>query len=256
LRIILEHTTLSQLITLGREVGNRAEFLNGLNEILFERQIKRRLLERRQLHRMLAHETWIFGEEWSITGDDERLAAVLKKFLQKLGQDVELANDKPILREDGSEAIPDLVLGRQLETRANQFSHLVVELKRPSHKLTDDDVTQLRSYASAITNDERFDQPNVDWEFWLIGNETTKAVDEARDQQGLPHGVVQQSKKYTLVVRTWAEVIGDAEHRLKFVQRSLQYESSRDSGLAHMRDKYADFLPASVMDESEDEQAS
>ncbi|MCW2599481.1 MAG: hypothetical protein JWM02_1310 [Frankiales bacterium] len=256
LRIVLEHTSLSQLITLGREVGNRAEFLNGLNAILFDRQIKRRLLERRQLHRMLAHETWIFGEEWSITGDDERLSVVLKKFLTKLGQDVELANDKPILREDGSEAIPDLVLGRTLETRANHFSHLVIELKRPSHKLTDDDVTQLRSYASAITNDERFDQPNVDWEFWLVGNDTTRSVDEAREQQGLPHGVVQQSKKYKIIVRTWAEVLGDAEHRLKFVQRSLQYESTRDTGLAHMRDKYADFLPASAIQFDEQDEAS
>lgn len=247
LRVILDHTTLSQLITLGREVGNRSEFLNGLNGLLFDRQTKRRLLERRQLHRMLAHETWIFGEEWSITGDDERLSAVLKKFLAQLGQDVELASEKPILREDGSEAIPDLVLGRSLETRANHFAHLVIELKRPNHKLKDEDITQLRSYASAITNDERFDQPNVDWEFWLIGNETTKSVDEAREQENLPHGVVQHSKKYKILVRTWAEVIGDAEHRLKFVQKSLQYESTRDTGLAHMRHQYADFLPASTI---------
>lgn len=256
LRLVLEHTSLSHLITLGREVGNRAEFLNGLNAILFDRQIKRRLLERRQLHRMLAHETWVFGEEWSITGDDERLSVVLKKFLTKLGQDVELANEKPILREDGSEAIPDLVLGRTLETRANHSSHLVIELKRPNHKLTDDDVTQLRSYASAITNDERFDQPNVDWEFWLIGNETTRSVDEAREQQGLPHGVVQQSKKYRIIVRTWAEVLSDAGHRLKFVQRSLQYESTRDTGLAHMRDKYAELLPASALEPDDQAEAS
>ncbi len=36
---------------------------------------------------------------------------------------------------------------------------------------------------------------------------------------------------------------GDAKHRLKFVQRSLQYESDRDSGLASMRDRYAEYLP-------------
>lgn len=82
---------------------------------------------------------------------------------------------------------------QNVETRANHFSHLVIELKRPHHKLTDDDVTQLRSYASAITNDERFDQPNVDWEFWLTGNDTTRSVDEAREQHGVPHGVVQHA---------------------------------------------------------------
>ncbi|MCP1430430.1 hypothetical protein J3D45_002928 [Microbacterium foliorum] len=247
---ILERTTLTQLIALGKEVGNRIDFLNGLNSILFDRQIKSRLLERRQLHRILAHETWLFGEEWSLTGDDERLSEVLKKFLQHLGENVELATEKPIVREDGSVAIPDLVLGRQLETRANEFSHLVIELKRPNHKLTDEDVAQLRSYASAITNDERFDQPNTSWEFWLIGNDTTNTVKEMREQPGQAHGVVQVSKKYKIIVRTWAEVIGDAEHRLKFVQRSLQYESTHDSGLASMRDRYAEYLPESALGEN------
>ncbi|WP_375385780.1 ATP-binding protein [uncultured Microbacterium sp.] len=249
LKEILERTTLTQLIAMGKEVGNRIDFINGINALLFDRQTKKRLLERRQLHRILAHETWLFGEEWSLTGDDERLTQVLKKYLNKLGLDVELAGDTPVLREDGSDAIPDLVLGRHLETRENHFSHLVIELKRPSHKLNDDDVSQLRSYASAITNDERFDQPNTSWEFWLIGNEATDTVNEARDQEGRPYGVVQTSKKYQLIVRTWAEVIGDADHRLKFVQRSLQYESNRDAGLASMRDRYAEFLPKATFEE-------
>jgi hypothetical protein len=249
LRVILERSSLSQLISLGREVGSRVEFLHGINALVFDKLSKKKLLERRQLHRILAHETWLFGEEWSITGDDKRLTEVLKNYLGKLGLDVELANGPALLREDGSDGIPDLVLGRQLETRENFFSHLVIELKRPSHKLTDDDVSQLRSYASAITNDERFDQPNSAWEFWLIGNETTGAVDEQRHQETLPAGVVQHSKKYKLIVRTWAEIVGDAEHRLKFVQKSLQYESNRDTGLQTLREKYAEYLPEEVLNE-------
>jgi hypothetical protein len=248
LREILERTTLTHLISVGKEIGGRIEFINGLNALLFDRATKRRLLERRQLHRILAHETWIFGEGWSLTGDDDRLNVVLKNYLNKLGADVELAGEEPILREDGSIAIPDLVLGRQLETSENQFTHLVVELKRPHHKLNDDDVAQLRSYASAITKDERFDQPNSSWEFWLVGNETTDTVDDLRNQENLPFGVAQNSKKYRIIVRTWAEIIGDAQHRLKFVQRSLQYESDRDTGLAAMRAKYAEYLPQEAFD--------
>ncbi|WP_459678749.1 ATP-binding protein [Rhodococcus sp. no. 34] len=243
---LLERTTLTHLIAMGKEVGNRVDFIQGLNALIFDKLTKKTTLERKQLHRILAHETWIFGEEWSLTGDDERLNEVLKKFLVKLGLDVKLVGDGPVTREDGTDAIPDLVLGRQLETRENHFAHLVVELKRPSHRLNDDDVTQLRSYASAITNDERFDQPNSTWEFWLVGNETTRSVDEQRAQENKPFGVVQDSKKYRLIVKKWAEVIGDVEHRLKFVQRSLQYESGRDSGLAAMREKYTAFLPESA----------
>jgi len=239
---LLRHTTLTQLIQTGREIGSRMEFLSGLSTILFDRQIKQRLLERRQLHRILAHETWIFGEEWTLTGDDERLTKVLKKFLSKLGQDVELADLKEVRLEDGSDAIPDLVLGRRLQTNADSFEQLVVELKRPKHKL-DDDVSQLRAYASAIVNDESFAQPNVKWDFWLVGNETTRTVDEQRRQQHLPYGVVQDTRTYRIVVRQWSELISDAEHRLKFVQNSLEYATSHDSGLAYLREKYAQYLP-------------
>lgn len=177
------------------------------------------------------------------------MTEVLKKFLGRLGSDIDLASVKPVLRQDGSDAIPDLVLGRRLETRANYFQHLVVELKRPDHVLDDGDVAQLRSYASAIANDERFDQPNTSWEFWLVGNTTKKSVDEMREQQNLPFGVVQNSRRYQIIVRTWAELIGDAEHRLKFVRESLQYESSRDAGLAAMRERYADYLPAIALEQ-------
>lgn len=149
--------------------------------------------------------------------------------------------------EDGSDAIPDLVLGRRLQTNADSFEHLVVELKRPKHKLDDDDVSQLRSYASAIVNDEAFAQPNVKWDFWLVGNETTRTVDEQRRQPHLPFGVVQESP-YRIVVKQWSELISDAEHRLKFVQNSLEYETSHDSGLAYLREKYSQFLPAEVTD--------
>ncbi|MGD1344277.1 ATP-binding protein [Mycobacterium seoulense] len=239
---LLKHTTLTQLIQTGRAIGTRMEFLSGLSTILFDRQIKRRLLERRQLHRILAHETWIFGEEWSLTGDDERLTKVLKKFLAKLGTDVELADLKQVRLEDGSDAIPDLVLGRRLQTNADSFEHLVVELKRPKHRLDDEDVSQLRSYASAITNDEAFAQPNVKWDFWLVGNELNRTVDEQRRQPHLPFGVVQESP-YRIVVKQWSELISDAQHRLKFVQNCLEYETSHDSGLAYLREKYSQFLP-------------
>ncbi len=61
LREILEHTTLTQLISMGKEVGSRIEFLNGLNALLFDKITKKKMLERRQLHRILrnSQDLWI-----------------------------------------------------------------------------------------------------------------------------------------------------------------------------------------------------
>lgn len=252
LRHLLTRTSLANVIMASREVGDRLDFIQALNALVFDAKSRRELLERRQLHRILAQETWIFGEEWTLTGDDERLYEVLKKHLALLGEDVELAELGEVHVENGKVAIPDLVLGRKLQTGKNQFEQLVVELKRPSHRLTGDDLDQVRKYASAISSDERFGQPNVTWEFWLVGNVTNDIVDDQRKQPHLPYGVV-QTGKYKIVVKTWAEILGDAEHRLRFVQNSLKYTTDHDKGLESLRAKYAQYLPEE--DEPEGETA-
>lgn len=247
LRGLLERTTLATVISSSKQVGNRLDFLQGLQALVFDADSRKATLERRQLHRILAAETWIFGEEWALTGDDERLIAVLKKYLQKLGSDIELAEGEELKREDGRDAIPDLVLSKGLKTSKNEYENLVVELKRPSHELTTQDVDQIRSYASTVANDERFQQPNVKWDFWLIGNTTRREVDDQRIQRNMPFGVVTQNDRYTVWVKTWAEVIGDAEHRHKFLQESLDYTTSHDHGIKFLKEKHADYLPDVLM---------
>lgn len=262
LQQILDRTSLSSLIQTGHRVGSRIDFLNGLDEVLHERSTRSRMLERTQLHRMLASETWVFGEEWATTGDDERLGKVLNKF-KKFVQDVEAppvdiadmqsdAKPEP-LRQDGRVAIPDLVLGRKMQVSENRFKFLVVELKRPSHDLTDADVAQIRSYADAISNDERLNTQDVEWTFILVGNDMKRTVDDSRKQPMLPFGVVQLSP-YRIEVRRWSELIADANHRMKFVQNSLDYQSSHLQGMSFLRDAYAAYLPD--IDENSDDDPS
>ena len=253
LRDILERTTLTNVITASRKVGDRLDFIHGLNALLFDKSTRKATKERRQLHRILARETWIFGEEWTLTGDDQRLTEVLKQHLTLLERDTELAEGSDVLTSDGRDLIPDLVLGRRLQTGKNQFDQLVVELKRPNHNLADEDVMQLRKYADAIYEDERFAQHNVTWEFWLVGNNTRDLVDRMRTQSHLAPGVVQE-QPYRIIVKKWSEVIGDAEHRLKFVQDSLNYETNRDKGLESLRKKFSEYLPEEVSPEGTPEE--
>jgi len=103
-------------------VGDRLDFINGLNALLFDKLTRKTTKERRQLHRILARETWIFGEEWTLTGDDQRLTEVLKQHLSLLEEDTELAEASEVLLDDGRIGIPDLVLGRRLPDRQERVS--------------------------------------------------------------------------------------------------------------------------------------
>lgn len=52
-----------------------------------------------------------------------------------------------------------------------------------------------------------------------------------------------QNDRYTIWVKAWAEIIGDAEHRHKFLQESLDYTTSHDHGIKLLQEKHAGYLP-------------
>lgn len=230
-------------------VAGRLEFLSWLDSLIFDAASDRRALERRQLHCILAHETWVFGEQWALNCDDDRLTPVLAAHLHLLGEDVDLAPVKPLLREDDTGGIGDLVLSRTMQTAADRYEHLVVEMKRPAHTVTSGDVGQLRSYAAAVACDDRLLLPNVQWTYVLVGNSVTQVVDDQRQQLGQPYGRVQVSQKYSIWVRTWAEVISDARNRLKFAQQTLADETAHDRryGVGDLRRRRHDqYLPPAM----------
>lgn len=62
---------------------------------------------------------------------------------------------KAVLRDDGSQAVIDLLLGREVPAYAKtRREYLVVELKRPSQKIDLAMKSQIESYAMAVAADE------------------------------------------------------------------------------------------------------
>ena len=104
---MLERASLAAIINASKVVADRLDFLAGLELLLFDRESKRTLLERRQLHRVLADHTWVFGEEFNLTVDDQSLTAVLRKHLGLLGRDASDAD--PVVTAGGSIGIVDLI---------------------------------------------------------------------------------------------------------------------------------------------------
>jgi hypothetical protein len=66
LAALLQETTLSAIITTAKTVADRLKFIAALENIVFDPETKGRLKERTQLHRILAENTWVFGEEYNL----------------------------------------------------------------------------------------------------------------------------------------------------------------------------------------------
>jgi hypothetical protein len=269
---LLQKTSLISMINASRIVTDRLDFLKGLEYLIFDPEMRPTVKERSQLHKLVARNTWIFGDEFFLVNNDESLETVLRKHVKDVLFDVDL--DPPVLRPDGSQGVVDLglsnippdqqivesdvMISKVLKPNTSEGRyHLVIELKRPSQKVTSAVIGQTRSYALAIAEDERFQNVRTNWIFWALSTSMDKYAQLEAQQQGLPKGVVYQSKaeaqrNYNMTVwaKSWGEVIEDCSSRLRFFQERLNYTASHSYGKQFLTDTYPKFIPTFNKDES------
>jgi hypothetical protein len=250
---LLRKTSLTAVINAAKAVTNRLELLRALQILVFDPQSKCQLLERSQLHRIIAQETWIFGEQYNLMNDDEDLSAVLRSHINLLGSGSDdgtprelLAPKKPVLDADGSVAIVDLMLScREPTATDEERKHLVIELKRPSQHLNEDVINQIKKYAKAVALDDRFTHSKVEWDFVAIANRFTNDAQLEARQVGKPRGLVLELDdpiKIRVWSKTWGEIIQDAEGRLTFYRRRLEYQANDKEALRYLRTINAKYL--------------
>lgn len=245
---LLQYTTLSAIIEASKMVSDRLQFLVGLHELLFQPESKRSLKERTQLHRMLEGETWVFGEEYLLTSSDENLNTVLHKHLAKLRpKEKQTRKQKAVVRDDGSQGVIDLLLGREIPAYATtRREYLVIELKRPLQKIDLEVKSQIESYAMAIAEDERFDKNNTFWTFLAVSNEMTDEAARSVRQQGKAFGFFHDEPNLKIGLATWSEILGASRARLEAFRSKLDYTATKDQGIALLHSKYSQYLPESM----------
>lgn len=244
---ILGRTHLSAIINAAKTVIDRLDFIGSLDQLLFG-EFKQTLLELKQLHRMLVEELWIFGEQYNLAVDDQSLTEVLKKHVHLLGR-TDLASEElsNVGDLEGKTRRIDLMLHRQIpQYQPNHFEHLVVELKRPSCKLGQEELGQIENYAFSVADDERFDKAQTKWTFVLIGNELSPFADRKCREQGREYGHIHASTdgSVNIYVKKWATVIAEAKWRYEFFRKKLELEVTTADGLSYLRAKHSHQLPA------------
>src|SRR5688572_22811676 len=124
---LLTRTTLSNIIRATKIVDERLHFLRGLEAMLGDRALRDTFLERDHLHELLAKNTWIFGDAYSLTVSDESLTEAVRNHIEAAG--LPIVVDEPVLQSDGRQGRVDLMLTRALGAPAHSREHLIIELK-------------------------------------------------------------------------------------------------------------------------------
>lgn len=239
---LLREASLSSIISAAKIVADRLKFLAGLEQILFDKDMKARLKERSQLHKIIEDNTWLFGEEYNLSVSDRGLTAVLQKHRKILGDDVVI--DKPVSHISRERGIVDLMLSRTLRRhRVHEVEHLIVELKRPKVKVGHRAITQVEQYAISVASDERFRTVDgVKWTFWAISDD----VDEYGAFRMRDTGVISSKDNITVGIKTWGQIVEENKARLQFFQEKLEHQVDDETALKHLQDKYQRFLAGVV----------
>jgi len=253
---LLEEADLANIISASRLVADRLKFVHGLETLLFDLDTKKHLKERSQLHRMIADNTWVFGEEFSLTVDDQSLTAVLRKHRKLLGEDIVI--DRPVKRIDGKVGVVDLMLSRSVpQNHSDEREHLVAELKRPSVKVGADEIKQVEQYAYTVADDERFRHLHARWSFWVISNDLDAFAKVKTRQKDKPRGLISEIEdgRVKVWVKTWSEILSECKARMSFVQQHLQANADPESSLMYLKQTYDKYL-AGIAEVDGDEEAA
>ena len=244
---VLEGTSLSSIISSSRIVSDRLGFLRSLEVLLYDTDLKKDVLERSQLHRILANESWVFGDMFTLGVDDRGLSEVLARHLRHLER--KTLNLAHIEVEDRQTAIVDLMLTKTVEDSEKQH-HLVVELKRPSQTIGYKERQQIEAYAMAVAGDDRFKEAGAKWDFILVANKVSDDIRKLSHKRNQPAGLIHDDPDMDLRiwVRHWGGIIEDRRRSLDFIKKHLDVDPSREEALGLLRSKYAKYLPDSAQE--------
>ena len=215
-----------------------------LNYFIYDPEYSKKIKERKHLHKIVVKETWIFGDDYTYGADDLSLKNVLKTHLQYLGRE---DFEEIINSEDNSDLgiIPDVCLWQQYNLgKADYLENLVIELKKPTKNAGIEELNQIKTYATKVSEDARFTKDKTKWTFILLVKDVKNEIKNDMEQEDRIYGHVIKSKHVNVFVKCWGDVIRTAETKYKYIKDKLNLNlQTNEDALSLLREKYKQYLP-------------
>lgn len=242
---LLTHTHLPEIIDVAKTVGDRLAFIYLLEQMVYNDNVGKPIKERTQFHKILLKELWVFGEKYALGTSDQSLKNLLHEHIKCLGREEMIPDIPPEATEDLSR-IPDICLFQQICPGYEQYEHLVIELKRPTLKLTKKEVDQIEDYAIKVSENPMFDKASTKWHFILLGRDYDKYVDARlrNKTDGVGNFYNSSDGSVSVSVLRWSSVIQENKFKYEFLHKKLNYQLSSDPSFAmdYLLEKHAELF--------------
>lgn len=220
---VLKYTSLNNITKVIKLLEDRLKVVQGLKEIVFDKD--KFAKEVPHVQSVIENHYWLFGEQYSlITAAEPDFEKALKGLI--------LANTGELKRvsidhEDKNKEMDIYMIRKDL--KGDITENVVVELKRPTVSLGEDQLSQVKKYMRVIRSDDRFNASNVKWTYFLIGNKLNKngyIADELASHKNLgeQHLVhIDERGNNKIYVMTWSDIFDEFLKRHNYLMNKLQF---------------------------------
>lgn len=245
---LLQRTSLENITKTFEHVRDRLDIIQSFKSLIYDH--KKFTLEVPHIQKCIESNLWIFGEKYHLlTSEENKFEQALRTLLDFKSQG-EYYDKTPLTHPDKNKEM-DLFIAQKgfkvSDDDKKYFHHVVIELKRPSIKLGDKELEQIKKYKNVIASEPQFQDENSVWDFVLIGNEISESnISAANLRSDLEtnrihgeHGLVQKTGNFRIIVKTWKQILNEFELRYneisnKLSLKELEIVSSTPKGLTKM----------------------
>ncbi len=105
---------------------------------------------------------------------------------------------------------------------------------------------QVAGYATAITQHAAVAGTATEWDFWLVGTDLDRVIENERDSSGLRTGFVKSYDNHRLWIIRWGELIDSLRRKYESYRAELDLVPTRSSGLQYLRRTHDEYIPNSI----------
>lgn len=222
----LKYTSLAHINNTIQLLKDRAISVANLKKMVFDSNLGAG--EINAIQPFIENNYWLLGEKYHlVTAEEPNFEEALRRFTYLLTGEKKKKGTVKINSEHAKKQM-DIFAVRQMPDGEIKKC-IVVELKHPNITLSMKELEQVKKYLATIVKEPEFKAPNIEWEFYLIGNTYNDYI-EREIKNGKMHGersLVYAVDNCKIYVKTWSEIFTEFEINYDFLYSRLQLQQEQ-----------------------------
>ena len=230
---LLDKVELSNMLEMQQLIIDRLQAIQDFKTLLFDKD--RYVNEVDHVQKFIEKHYWFFGEQYRlVTAEEPNFEEALRRYLNIVS---DCYYEKGTIKMDSPDRKKqmDIFAVRQMPDGEIKKC-IVVELKRPSVVLGMEELNQIKKYFKTIRSDSRFNATNIEWEFYLVGNDYDNDIKneiENAKNWGI-RSLVYKIDNCNIYVKKWSEIFTELELNFNYLNEKLKFDYQKLEDSKHL----------------------